>query len=361
MSDLTVAPELDVHLPSPGELREALPLHPAKRELVRETRNQIRAVLRGDDDRILVFAGPCSLHDRAAALEYAARLAEIAAQSADDLLIVMRAYVEKPRTRLGWTGFLNDPSLSGAPDLEAGATASRQLLLDLLDQGIPLATEVLDLALQPYLEDLISWSCIGARTVQSQPHRQAASGFDVPVGFKNGTDGSPDDAIDALVAASRPHTVTRVGADGRLVQRRTSGNRDAHLILRGGVTGPNFDALTVARAGRQCAEAGVDTGIVIDASHGNSGKCHLRQAEVIDELAARLATGENGISGLMIESFLEAGRQNLPVGPAAPGELVYGLSVTDACMGWDATVAAIEGLRTAARRRSGIPEAAAVA
>ena len=346
-------------LPSPAGVRGELAPSEALQYRVGRARQEIRAVLDGVDPRLLVIVGPCSIHDPQAGLDYAARLAEVARRHRGELLVVMRTYFEKPRTTVGWKGLINDPALDGSHDIAAGLRAARRFLLEVGELGLPTATEFLEPISPQYLADLVAWGAIGARTTESQIHRQLVSGLSMPVGFKNGTDGGLQVAVDACGAAAAPQSFLGIDAEGRASMVQTRGNTDVHLILRGGAAGPNYSAGDIAAASERMGAAGLNPRVIVDASHANSGKSHVRQAEVIEELAARLAAGEQGIAGLMAESFLVPGAQKLEV--PAPGAardrqdgpvleaLVYGQSVTDACMGWEATEAALETLATAVR------------
>ncbi|MCV2447239.1 3-deoxy-7-phosphoheptulonate synthase [Paracoccus sp. DMF] len=320
-------------LPAPAALAAELPRDDAISRLVTESRAAIRAILAGADRRLLVVVGPCSIHDPKAALDYAARLAEERRALSDRLEIVMRVYFEKPRTTVGWKGLINDPHLDGSDRIEDGLPMARRLLLDINRMGLPAATEFLDPILPQYFADLIAWGAIGARTTESQIHRQLASGLSCPVGFKNGTDGGVQVALDAIRSAAGAHSFPAITADGRAAIARTTGNAACHLVLRGGHAGPNYGAADVDAAAAAAARVGVDPGIVIDASHANSGKDAARQPAVIADIAAQIRGGEARIRGVMLESNLVAGRQDL-----APGRVpTYGQSITDACLGWEDT------------------------
>jgi len=337
-------------LPTPAELADDLPLTGTAAAQVAAHREQIRDVLTGADDRLLVVVGPCSIHDPEAGLDYACRLAALRAEVQDDLLLVMRTYFEKPRTTVGWKGLINDPHLDGSHDIAAGLRIARAFLRDVTALGVPCATEFLEPISPQYIADLISWGAIGARTTESQIHRQLASGLSMPIGFKNGTDGGIQVALDALRAASAPQSFLGIGADGRAALVATTGNPDLSLILRGGADGPNFGPGPVANSAAQLAAHGLTPRLIVDASHGNSGKDHVRQAEVAGLLAEQVATDGAALAGIMLESNLLEGAQALDpeVGPAG---LDYGRSVTDACMGWDATEDALRTLATGTRRR----------
>lgn len=344
--------DLRVHrfepLPTPADLADEVPLTAERAETVRRGRDEVRAVLDGVDDRLLVIVGPCSIHDTDAGLDYAARLAAQAEQHREDLLVVMRTYFEKPRTTVGWKGLVNDPHLDGSHDIATGLRAARGFLADVADLGLSTATEFLEPISPQYLSDLVSWGAIGARTTESQIHRQLVSGLSMPVGFKNGTDGSLQVALDACAASAAPQSFLGIDHLGRAALVATGGNPDTHVILRGGATGPNHGPEHVAAARDRLADAGLNPRLVVDASHGNSGKSHVRQAEVAGELAAQVAAGDSGIAGVMLESFLVAGAQKLDV-TAGPAGLVRGQSVTDACMDWEATGDVLDRLAAAAR------------
>jgi 3-deoxy-7-phosphoheptulonate synthase len=335
-------------LQSPDGLKADLPITPGAAELVYRTREEIRAVLRGRDSRLLVVVGPCSVHDPSAALDYAERLLGLRRKHADQLLVVMRVYFEKPRTSVGWKGLINDPFLNGSHDIGAGLRIGRELLLRLANLGIPAATEVLDPIVPQYLADLVSWAAIGARTTESQTHREMASGLSMPVGYKNGTDGGLDAAIHALAAASRPHSFLGVDGAGRVAIVRTAGNPDGHIVLRGGNAGPNYAPEHVAAAADALTRAGAEPRVLIDCSHDNSGKSHLKQPHVVEDVARQVALGSPNLLGVMIESNLVGGRQKFEPGmPAA--KLVYGQSITDACVDWPTTERTLHQLAEAHR------------
>jgi 3-deoxy-7-phosphoheptulonate synthase len=318
-------------LPSPEALKAAMPPSEDAGRTVRLARAALRRCLHGDDPRrLVVIAGPCSLHDPEAALAYADRLAPLAAQHAGELVILMRAYFEKPRTTVGWKGLVNDPHLDGSCALDEGLREARRLLLALAERGIACATEFLDPVTPAYLADLVSWAAIGARTTESQTHREMASGLSMPVGFKNGTDGGVQVALDAMVAASNRQTFLGLHADGRAAVVRTAGNPDTHVVLRGGHEGPNHRANDVARAADEAAGRGAARGVLVDCSHANSAKDFRRQREVARDVASQVRAGAPGILGVMVESHLHEGRQDW-----APGaELRFGVSITDACLGF---------------------------
>jgi 3-deoxy-7-phosphoheptulonate synthase len=331
---------------TPALLMERLPGSQATLALVERSREAIARVLHGHDDRLLVVVGPCSIHDHAQALEYAARLLAVAEPLADALLVVMRTYFEKPRTTVGWKGYINDPHLDGSFAINEGLERSRRLLIEIVEMGLPVGTEFLDLLSPQFISDLIAWGAIGARTTESQSHRQLASGLSCPVGFKNGTDGGVKVAVDAIVAASAPHAFMGMTKMGQAAIFETRGNRDCHVILRGG-THPNYGAEPVAAACALLRGAGLREQVMIDVSHANSEKQHRRQIEIAAEIATRIIAGERNIAGVMIESHLEEGRQDFS--PEQP--LRHGVSITDACIGWAQTEPLLESLAQAVRAR----------
>ncbi|MGC4028780.1 MAG: 3-deoxy-7-phosphoheptulonate synthase [Steroidobacteraceae bacterium] len=321
----------------------------AASDTVAGARGRLQRILRGEDDRLAVVIGPCSIHDPVAAMEYATRLARQIPRFNDSLEIVMRVYFEKPRTTVGWKGLINDPDLDGTFNIGKGLRVARQLLLDVNQLGLPAGCEFLDIITPQYLADLVAWGAIGARTTESQVHREMASGLSCPVGFKNGTDGNARIAIDAVLAASHPHHFLAVTKEGRCAIAATHGNADCHVILRGGKM-PNYDAASVAAVCGQLQAAGLAPRVMVDASHGNSNKKPENQPRVIEDIAGQIAGGGCGISGVMIESHLKAGRQDkLPGRP-----LEYGQSITDGCIDWETSVALLETLAQAvdARRRA---------
>ena len=320
-----------------------LPISEAAAELVVSTRKAIADILHHGDKRLLVIIGPCSIHDPAAALEYAQKLLPLKKQYEKELLIVMRVYFEKPRTTVGWKGLINDPHLDGTFDINYGLRQARQLLLTLNDMGMPASTEFLDMITPQYYADLISWGAIGARTTESQVHRELASGLSCPVGFKNGTDGNLKIAIDAIGAASHPHHFLSVTKTGHSAIVHTNGNPDCHVILRGGKE-PNYSSSHVQAAREQLAKAGLDAKLMIDCSHANSNKDDTRQMIVAQDIADQLKNGEDAIMGVMVESHLVEGRQDKPE--------TYGQSITDACIGWDTTEALLALLADAQRSRT---------
>jgi 3-deoxy-7-phosphoheptulonate synthase len=329
-------------LSPPAHLLRELAITPAVQDVVFDTRAAIHRILRGEDDRLLVVVGPCSIHDPAAALDYAGRLAELRSQLGDRLEIVMRVYFEKPRTTVGWKGLINDPHLDGSFEINRGLKIARQLLLDINALGLPAGTEFLDMITPQYIADLVSWGAIGARTTESQVHRELASGLSCPVGFKNGTDGNLRIAFDAIKAASQPPQFLSVTKAGHSAIVSTAGNEDCHIILRGGTT-PNYDRASVGAACAASQAAGLPCRLMIDASHGNSLKDPANQRLVADSVAAQLADGDCPVFGMMIESHLVGGRQDLVAGR----ELTYGQSITDGCIGWDDTAAMLERLAEA--------------
>jgi 3-deoxy-7-phosphoheptulonate synthase len=316
---------------------------------IERARAEITDILNGVDDRLVVVVGPCSIHDRDAALEYAALLAKDAERLAGQLRIVMRVYFEKPRTTLGWKGLINDPELDGSFAVNKGLRLARGLLLEVSELGLPVGCEFLDPIIPQFLADVVSWGAIGARTAASQVHRQLCSALSMPVGIKNSTEGDVQVAVDGVRAAAGEHVFPGINSDGLAALISTTGNPDCHVILRGGSGGPNYSAADVIAALGKLRAAGLPERLIIDASHGNSGKSHVRQGEVVSEVAARVAGGERGIMGVMLESFLVAGRQDLTLGRAE--ELTRGQSITDACMSWDATSALLEELAKAVEAR----------
>jgi 3-deoxy-7-phosphoheptulonate synthase len=336
-----------VPLMSPALLHHELPLTPELAATVVDGRRAVADVLNGVDDRLLVVVGPCSVHDPAAAAEYADKLRVEAERVSDDLLVVMRVYFEKPRSTVGWKGLINDPALDGTGDVGTGLRVARALLLEVVRRGLPVGVEFLDPITPQYIADTVSWGAIGARTVESQVHRQLSSGLSMPIGMKNRPDGSISTAIDAIKAAEVPHVFPGIDFSGTPAILHTTGNPDCHLVLRGGDGKPNYSAEDVAGALGLLTKANLPERLVIDCSHGNSNKDHLRQPTVADDVAQQMEAGNRGISGVMLESFLIPGRQNL--NPA--GEMTYGQSVTDACMGWDTTTEVLTRLATAAATR----------
>jgi 3-deoxy-7-phosphoheptulonate synthase len=334
---------------SPVALLDELVLTDRHAEVVRRGRSEVHAILDGEDDRLLVVVGPCSVHDVDATLDYARRLGEQASRLRSDLRVAMRVYFEKPRTTTGWKGLINDPHLDGSGDVNTGLHVARGLLLDVLGLGLAVGCEFLDPITPQYISDAVCWGAIGARTTESQIHRQLGSGLSMPIGFKNRTDGNTQVAVDAVRAAATSHTFPGIDDNGTAAILYTRGNSDCHIILRGGRSAPNYgpegvsDALALLRA------AGLPERIVIDVSHDNSGKDAARQPPVAAEVAAQIADGNDAIVGVMLESFLVAGRQDLD----SPEALTYGQSITDACIDWETTVEVLEGLAAAVRMRRG--------
>lgn len=318
---------------TPEELKNQHPLSDNDQSEIELARKTIANIVQGRDHRLLVVCGPCSIHDPDAALDYARQLKTLAAELSDHLYIVMRVYFEKPRTTVGWKGLINDPHMDGSFDVEAGFHIARRLLLELVGMGLPLATEALDPNSPQYLGDLFSWSAIGARTTESQTHREMASGLSMPVGFKNGTDGSLGTAINAMRAAAMPHRFVGINQSGQVCLLQTQGNPDGHVILRGGKT-PNYSADHVAACEKQMQEAGLNPSLMIDCSHGNSNKDYRRQPEVAGSVVEQIKAGNRSITGVMIESNLQEGNQSSEQ-PRA--NMRYGVSVTDACINWEST------------------------
>ncbi len=331
---------------SPQQLVKDIGLSDAAADTVAHAREAIHRVLIGEDDRLVVVVGPCSIHDPAAALDYAALLKRAADELEQDLLVVMRVYFEKPRTTVGWKGLINDPDLNDSFQINKGLHLARKLLLDLAEMGLPAGTEYLDLISPQYLADLVSWGAIGARTTESQTHRELTSGLSCPVGFKNATDGDIQVAIDAIKSASQPHHFLSVTKQGRSAIFQTTGNEDCHIILRGGKS-PNYDMFSVEDSEAMLAKAGLPPRIMIDASHANSRKIPARQVDVANDIANQVARGKRSIFGLMLESNLVEGRQNVVPGAA----LTYGQSITDPCISWDDTRPILQALAAAVRQR----------
>ena len=329
---------------TPRELKRALPLDEASARVVASGRAAVQAILEGRDPRLLAIVGPCSIHDPEAALDYARRLAAVRADVGDRFEVVMRVYFEKPRTTVGWKGLINDPDLDGGFRINEGLRLARRVLLDVSAQGLPAACEFLDVTTPQYIADLVAWGAIGARTTESQIHREMASALSCPVGFKNGTNGDVKVAVDAVMAASQPHHFLAVTKEGRAAIATTTGNTDCHLVLRGGKT-PNYDAASVAAAAQVLEKAGLPPRIMVDVSHANSGKNHENQPAVVADVCAQVATGASPIMGVMIESNLVAGRQDI-----VPGQpLTYGQSVTDACVDWETSARMLDDLAAAVK------------
>lgn len=337
------------HLETPQEFTTRLPLTPEKAQTVASGRQQIQDVVTGKDDRLLLIVGPCSIHDTKAGLEYAQNLAKLAEEVKDSVLVVMRVYFEKPRTTVGWKGLINDPHLDGTFDMATGLSMAREFLLDVLELGLPTATEWLDPITPQYLADAVCWGAIGARTVESQTHRQLASGMSMPIGFKNGTGGSMQIAVDAMVAAKEPHVFLSVEDDGKVSIVKTNGNDGGHVVLRGGSSGPNYDPTAVARAEGLLQKAGYEAHLVIDCSHANSGKDHRRQPVVFRDVLQQRTSGDKSIAGMMLESHLKAGNQKAD----DLSKLEYGVSITDACVDWPTTEQLVREARAALQEKVG--------
>jgi 3-deoxy-7-phosphoheptulonate synthase len=332
---------------APNTVHDECPITDDGSKTVFEARQAIHNILHGVDDRLLVITGPCSVHDTDAALEYAKKLRAVAEELKDDLVVVMRVYFEKPRTTVGWKGLINDPNLDGSFAINEGLRIARKLLVDLADMGMPTGTEFLDLISPQYVADLVSWGAIGARTTESQVHRELASGLSCPVGFKNGTDGGLQIAIDAIRSASQPHHFLSLTKEGRSAIFSTAGNDDCHIILRGGRR-PNYDADSVNEAAEKLEQAGMTARIMVDCSHANSQKQPERQVNVAEDVADQIAVGDSRIKGVMLESHLIAGRQDVQSGREG---LTYGQSITDACISWEQTEPVLFELAEAVRQR----------
>jgi 3-deoxy-7-phosphoheptulonate synthase len=335
---------------SPALLHEELPADDAVQDFIERSRAEVAAIVQGADPRLLVVVGPCSIHDHEEAMEYAHRLRAVADELREDLFVVMRVYFEKPRTTVGWKGYINDPRLDGSFRINEGLRRARALLLEVAHLRLPAGTEFLDLLSPQYIADLVSWGAIGARTTESPSHRQLASGLSCTIGFKNGTDGGVQMAADALVACRAPHAFMGMTKMGAAAVFETTGNGDCHIILRGGSRGPNYGAAEVDAACAVLRKAGVIENVMVDCSHANSGKQYERQVEVAEDLAGRIAAGDRRIVGIMVESHLNAGRQDLK--PGVP--LARGVSITDGCIGWDQSELLLRRLAAAARRRRGV-------
>lgn len=329
---------------SPAMIHAELPLTQSAAALVSETRDRIRNILYNEDRRLLVIVGPCSIHDVAAAQDYGQRLAKLRASMTDQLEIVMRVYFEKPRTNIGWKGLINDPHLDGSYDINQGLRLARKLLIDLAEMGLPAATELLDPITPQYIADVISWTAIGARTTESQTHREMASGLSMPIGFKNNTDGSLQAATNAMVAASRAHHFLGINHSGLASIIATTGNPDGHLVLRGGKNGPNYDQQSVEQAVAELSKAGLNPRLMVDCSHANANKQHQQQSVVLENVATQVHQGSRNILGVMIESHIKAGRQAIP---EDLNDLIYGQSITDACIDFETTQTLLESLATA--------------
>lgn len=331
-------------LPSPKNLKKELPITIAQRDFIEQSRQQIRSILNKNDPRLLLIVGPCSIHDIKAAKEYAAKLRSLSDETADTFFIAMRVYFEKPRTALGWKGIMYDPYLDDSHDMNTGLRWTRQLLLDLADLCIPAAAEILDPISAHYFGDLLSWSCIGARTSSSQIHRQAASGLPLPVGFKNHTDGNIAIAVNGVVTAAHPHIFLGINESGCTCRIQTKGNKDSHIVLRGGEKAPNYDAASISQALSLLKEAKLPLRLVIDCSHDNSGRQDHQQPTVFHSVIEQIIAGNRHITGLIVESNLHAGQQPLL---SDPSRLKYGISLTDPCIGWETTEQLVkEGKKT---------------
>ncbi len=349
ISDLHIARE-DA-LPTPRRLQEELPCSEQQAAQIARSRGAVRRILQGEDDRLLVVVGPCSIHEPASAVEYAQRLQQLAARVGDELLLVMRVYFEKPRTRMGWKGLIYDPTLDGSGDIGEGLRAARRILLECARLGLPAASEILDLVTPQYYAELLSWGAIGARTVESPLHRQMASALSAPVGFKNAINGSLAVAIDAIHVAAQSHRFPSISLDGQAIVVSTTGNPNGHLVLRGSSQGPNYDAAHVLQAAAALQQAGLAPRLLVDCSHGNSAKDYRRQSEVAADIAQQVAAGSLLISGVLLESYLLPGRQDIVAGRSG---LCYGQSVTDGCIGWEQTVEVIDDLAAAVRSRRAV-------
>lgn len=319
---------------APADLKQVLPLSESNAAFVASARGQIQNILWTRDPRMMVVVGPCSIHDPKAALEYAGRLAKLNDELKDQLLLVMRVYFEKPRTTIGWKGLINDPDLDGTHQISKGLGIARRLMLDITTMGLPVATEMLDPITPQYMADTISWGAIGARTTESQTHREMSSGLSFPVGFKNGTDGNLQIAIDAMGAACHPHNFIGVNREGRISIVRTTGNQDVHIVLRGGNDQPNYQAADISQTMAKLKKAEIRTSIMVDCSHANSCKDHTRQEAVMNDVIDQVAKGNSNIGSLMIESFLEEGNQKMA---ERLEDLTYGVSITDKCVNWETT------------------------
>ncbi|MBJ7537786.1 3-deoxy-7-phosphoheptulonate synthase [Marinomonas transparens] len=333
-------------LVTPSQLKQSLPVSDAVSKHVAESREVIKNIMDGKDHRLAIVIGPCSIHDPAAALDYATRLKALAAKLDDTLYIIMRAYFEKPRTTVGWKGLINDPNLDGTFDIEKGMKIGRKLLIDLAEMGLPLATEALDPISPQYIQDLISWSAIGARTTESQTHREMSSGLSGPIGFKNGTDGSMTVAVNAMQSASHPHSFLGINESGQVSIVNTKGNEYGHVVLRGGNGQPNYDAANVALSEAALTAAKLKHNIMVDCSHENSNKKPERQVTVVEDSTQQILDGNNSIMGLMIESNIGWGNQKVPANLA---DLEYGVSITDACIDWETTEKSLTDMANALR------------
>lgn len=337
-----------VRLITPRELKVELPMSETSNRTVVETRAAVNRILERKDPRLLVIVGPCSIHDVDGAMEYGRKLSRLRNELGEQMEIIMRVYFEKPRTTIGWKGLINDPHLDGTYDIEAGLKKARRLLLELTGMGLPAATEFLDPIVPQYAADLITWAAVGARTTESQTHREMASGLSMPVGFKNGTDGSLQIALDAMQSARTPHSFLGIDQEGSTSIIRTTGNPVGHIVLRGGRLHPNYDAESIAEAEMRLKQSGLPEVMMVDCSHANSAKQHARQEDVWHSVVEQRAAGTRSLIGMMVESYLQEGNQPIP---KAPAELKYGVSITDACIGWDVTE---RMLRWAAKTLAGV-------
>ncbi len=335
---------------APVQVHDEIPMTETAADTILQARNDVHKVLKGEDDRLIVVVGPCSIHDTKAANEYASLLKVAKEKLKKDLVIIMRVYFEKPRTTVGWKGLINDPDINSSFNINKGLRVARQLLLDLNSIGVPAATEYLDLITPQYISDLISWGAIGARTTESQVHRELASGLSCPVGFKNATDGGIGVAVDAINSAMRPHHFLSVTKEGRSAIFSTTGNEDSHIILRGGNDEPNYDAVNVEKVAEGLEKSGLPSNIMIDFSHANSLKQCQRQLVVGDDVSEQIGHGDKRIVGVMVESHLKAGRQDTVEGQP----LTYGQSITDACLNWDDTLILLNGLASAVQKRRSV-------
>jgi 3-deoxy-7-phosphoheptulonate synthase len=328
---------------TPTELKEELPLPESVRELVARSRQTVKDVLDGTDQRLFAVIGPCSIHDTELALEYGKRLKALADKVAGDIFVIMRVYFEKPRTTVGWKGLINDPHLNDSFDIETGLRKARKLLIKLSELGLPLATEALDPISPQYLQDTITWTAIGARTTESQTHREMSSGLSSPVGFKNGTDGSLDVAVNAMKSVVSGHAFLGINPQGQVAITKTKGNQYGHVVLRGGGGKPNYDSVNIALCEQALDKAGLPTNIVVDCSHANSNKDHNVQPLVLDDITHQIKDGNRSICGVMIESNIKEGNQSIP---ADLSQLKYGVSVTDACISWESTESSLKKMAT---------------
>jgi 3-deoxy-7-phosphoheptulonate synthase len=344
ISDIHIA--LEEPLPPPGELHQKLPVGESEAAHITRSRSVIQDILSGKDDRLLVVVGPCSIHEPESALEYARRLCNFAPQVAAQLFLVMRVYFEKPRTRMGWKGLIYDPDLNGHGNIREGLRQARRILLDCARLGVPAASEILDLVTPQYYAELLAWGAIGARTTESPLHRQMASALSAPVGFKNPLNGNLQTVVDAILAAAQPQKFPSISLDGRAVAITTTGNPHCHLVLRGALDRPNYDVAGVRAGIEALTQAGLPPRLMVDCSHGNSGKDYRRQPAVAADVASQIGSGSRAICGVMLESHLFEGRQEIVNGRS---ELRYGQSVTDACIGWETTVETLEQLAAAVR------------